>query len=66
MPRTLLAVGIALTLFGLIGLAATVGHPAAAPWVRYLFIPSYAAGALCLILGGFLWLRAWSRRQSRR
>lgn len=66
MPRTLLLAGVALTLVGLIGLAATLGHPAAAPWVRYLFIPSYAAGALCLILGGFLWLRAWSRRQPRR
>jgi hypothetical protein len=61
-PRTLLVVGIALTLVGLLGMALTVGHPAADGWVRYLFIPCYAAGALCLIGGGATWLVRWSRR----
>lgn len=65
MPRTLLLIGVLLTLVGLVGLAATIGHPAAAPWVRYLFMPSYVAGALCLIVGGIVWLRTWSRRGRR-
>jgi len=65
MPRSLLIAGVLLTLLGMVGLAATVGHPAATPWVRYLFMPSYAAGALCLIIGGVVWLRTWSRRDRR-
>ena len=65
MPRSLLLVGVLLTLIGLVGLAVTVGHPAAAPWVRYLFIPSYAAGALCLVIGGGVWLWTWSRQGRR-
>jgi hypothetical protein len=60
-----LVVGIVLTLIGLIGMAATVGNPAAGPWVRYLFIPSYAAGALCLVIGGIVWLWTWSRQGRR-
>ncbi len=65
MPRTLLFTGIVLTLVGLVGLASTINHPAAAPWVRYLFIPSYVAGALCLVVGGIVWLRTWSRQGRR-
>ncbi len=61
MPRTLLLAGIALTLLGLLGMVLTLGNPAAGGWVRYLFIPAYAAGALALIVGGVVWLRRWSR-----
>jgi hypothetical protein len=61
MPRTLLLAGILLTLVGLVGMAATIGNPAAGGWVRYLFIPAYVVGALALIGGGVVWLRRWSR-----
>jgi hypothetical protein len=61
MPRTLLLVGIGLTVLGLGGLVVTLGKPAAGPWVRYLFIPAYAAGAITLLMGGVIWLRRWSR-----
>lgn len=65
MPRTLLLSGIGLTLVGLVGMAATVGREAAAGWVRYLFLPAYAIGALALIGGGVVWLRRWSRGSRR-
>ena len=65
MPRALLLAGVALTLVGLVGMAATIGNPAAGAWVRYLFIPAYATGALALLLGGVVWLRRWSRGSRR-
>lgn len=60
MPRTLrrlLGLGIGLTAIGLVGLAATVGNPdASRGLVRYVFIPTYALGALALIGAGGWWL----------
>jgi hypothetical protein len=63
MPRLLL-VGIALTLVGLVGLAVTVGDPAASrTLVRYVFIPAYAAGAIALIVAGARWLWDYTKRR---
>lgn len=66
MTRTirLFALGIALTMAGLLGLAATAGNPdASRTLVRYVFIPAYIAGALCLIGAGALWLRSFMKRR---
>lgn len=63
MPRLLL-VGIALILLGLVGLAVTVGDPAASrTLVRYVFIPAYVAGTITLIVVGALWLWDYTKRR---
>lgn len=60
----LLAVGIALTLIGLIGLAILVREGRRG---TIIFVIFYGLGALCLIGGGLWWLIHFSRgRDSRR
>jgi hypothetical protein len=62
--RRVLALGVGLTLVGLVGLAVTAGNPAASrTLVRYVFIPAYIAGALCLIWAGAMWLRSFMTRR---
>ena len=66
MSRTarVLALGVVLTLVGLVGLAATAGDPAASrTLVRYVFIPAYIAGAFSLIAAGGMWLRSYMKRR---
>lgn len=55
--RKLIALGVVLTLIGLIGgVVATTTSESAWP-LKWLFMPIYAVGALCLIGGGILWLK---------
>lgn len=61
--RRLLALGVGLTLLGLLGLGFTVGNDDAAGVVRWVFIPLYAVGALCLVAGGLWWALRWTRRR---
>ena len=61
--RRLLALGVGLTLAGLLGLGFTLGNEGAAGLVRWLFVPLYAAGAGCLVAGGFWWALRWTRRR---
>lgn len=62
--RRLLFLGICLTATGLIGMAGTIGNPGASRGlVRYLFIPTYALGAIALITGGLWWLVGYTRRR---
>lgn len=62
--RTLLLTGVTLTLVGLVGLAWATTRPADAPaWVRYLAVPAYGVGALCLIGAGLWWLVRFTRQR---
>ena len=64
--RRLLIAGIVLTLVGLLGMAAAVSSPGAAgPWVRYVFVPSYVAGAALMIAAGVWWLVRYTGRRDR-
>lgn len=65
MPRWIrlsLMLGLALTLVGLVGLAATIGQvPGQGPQPSW-FVPFYVAGSLVLVGSGVAWLVSWTRR----
>jgi hypothetical protein len=62
--RRLMFAGIGLTAIGLLGLAITVGNPdASRGLVRYVFMPTYALGAMALIGAGVWWVVRYTRKR---
>lgn len=56
--------GVILTVIGLIGLAWQTVRPAGSDTlVRYVFMPAYGVGALCLIGAGLWWLVRFTRQR---
>jgi hypothetical protein len=51
-----------LTLAGLLGLALTIDGDSS-PTFRWLFVVSYAVGALFLVAGGLWWAIVWTKRR---
>jgi hypothetical protein len=60
--RRLLVAGVLFTLAGLLGLGLTLSGDTSAT-LRWLFVISYAIGALLLVAGGLWWAIGWTKRR---